>query len=292
MRHAPSPARRQRALLDRPGIVRSMGAHDVLPAVLMERAGFEVAFLGGFGASASLCGLPDLNLLGIAEMAQAVRRMARRVSIPVIADGDTGHGEIPHVERCVAEFEGAGAAGILLEDQVFPKRCGHFDGKAVISADEMVLKLRAALAVRDDDDLVLVARTDAREPEGLDAAIDRINRYCEAGADIAFIEAPLTRDEIETVARRVPYPKFANMLSFGKTPLLTADELEQLGYKFVVAPIESLLVAAKAIERLAKTFLREGTARDLDDEMFTFAEIKDILGVDRTLARRDELDPR
>jgi len=269
-----------------------MGAHDVLTAVLMERAGFEVAFLGGFGASASLCGLPDLNLLGIAEMAQAVRRMARRVSIPVIADGDTGHGEIPHVERCVAEFEGAGAAGILLEDQVFPKRCGHFDGKAVISADEMVLKLRAALAVRDDDDLVLVARTDAREPEGLDAAIDRINRYCEAGADIAFIEAPLTRDEIETVARRVPYPKFANMLSFGKTPLLTADELEQLGYKFVVAPIESLLVAAKAIERLAKTFLREGTARDLDDEMFTFAEIKDILGVDRTLARRDELDPR
>src|ERR1700674_494980 len=170
-------ARAFRDLLGRPGIIRSLGAHDVFTARLVEAAGVETVFIGGFGTSASLLGLPDVGFLTLTEMADAVRRMALRVRIPVVADGDTGHGDLHNVVRTVREFEQAGAAGILLEDQVTPKRCGHFQGKQVIPAGEMVLKLKAALAARKDPGFVIIARTDARAVEGLDAAIDRANRY-------------------------------------------------------------------------------------------------------------------
>src|SRR5262252_4933069 len=156
---------RLRQLLQRPGLIRSLGAHDVFTARLIEAAGLETVFVGGFGTSASLLGLPDVGLLTLTEMADAVRRMARRVAIPVVADGDTGHGDLHNVVRTVREFEGAGAAGILLEDQVAPKRCGHFQGKQVIPTAEMVLKLRVALDARRDPDFVIVARTDARAVE-------------------------------------------------------------------------------------------------------------------------------
>lgn len=278
-----------RELLARPGIVRSIGAHDVMTALVMEKAGFETVFIGGFGTSASQYGLPDLNFLGMSEMADAVRRMARRLSIPVIADGDTGHGDVHNVVRCVNEFEGAGAAGMILEDQVFPKRCGHFEGKQVIRTGEMVTKLRAAVRARSDPDFLLVARTDAREPHGLDDAIDRIHRYCEAGADVAFIEAPRSREEIETIAERVSHPKLINMLAFGKTPLVAADELEKMGYRIVVAPIASLLLAVKAIEELAEVFLRDGHTESLQHKMATFEEVKELLGVREFLDLADEL---
>src|SRR6266852_199446 len=173
-----------RILLNTPGVIRSLGAHDVFTARLIEAAGLETVFIGGFGTSASLLGLPDVGLLTLTEMADAVRRMAERVSIPVVADGDTGHGDLHNVVRTVREFEQAGAAGILLEDQVTPKRCGHFQGKQVIPVEEMVLKLRAALGARRNPDFVLVARTDARAVEGLDAAVERANRYGAAGADV------------------------------------------------------------------------------------------------------------
>src|SRR6516225_12120197 len=176
--------RRLRELLAAPQIIRSLGAHDVFTARLIEAAGLETVFLGGFGTSASLLGLPDVGLLTLTEMADAVRRMAQRVAIPVVADGDTGHGDLHNVARTVREFEAAGAAGVLLEDQATPKRCGHFQGKQVIPAAEMGLKLRAALDARRDANFVLVARTDARAVEGLDAAIERANRYAEAGADV------------------------------------------------------------------------------------------------------------
>jgi len=284
-------ARRLRRLLEEPGIIRSMGAHDVLTALLIERAGFETVFLGGFGASASLRGLPDLNFLELEEMSAAVRRMARRISIPLIADGDTGYGGPAKVRECVRAFEDAGAAGILLEDQVFPKRCGHFDGNSVIPAEEMVAKLEAALEARQDDDFVIFARTDARQSEGIDAAIGRINRYCSTGADVAFVEAPQSRDELLAISEQVPYPKFANMLSFGKTPLLTASELEELGFKFVVAPIETLLVAARAIESLAKTFLQDGSAAALKEDMMGFEELKEVLELEKYLRLREEEAP-
>lgn len=275
-----------RNLLAGPGIVRSMGAHDALTALTLERAGLECLFIGGFGASASAYGLPDLNFLGSGEMADAVRRMAKRISIPLIADGDTGHGDLHNVARCVSDFEDAGAAGIILEDQEFPKRCGHFEGKRVVPSEEMVLKLKTALEVRKNSDFLLIARTDAAEPHGLDDAIDRANRYCDAGAEMAFIEAPLTRGDLETIAQRVQHPKLVNMLSFGKTPILAAGELEQMGYKIVVAPIETLLVTVKAIHNLATDFLHNGHLKHSEEQMVSFAEIKKLLGVDAFLALR------
>ncbi len=281
--------KRLRELLRRPGIIRSMGAHDVLSAVLMEKAGFEMAFIGGFGTSASLYGLPDLNFLGMTEMAEAARRMAERISVPLVADGDTGHGDLHNVMRCVREFENAGAAGVILEDQVFPKRCGHFEGKQVIPAGEMVLKLKAAVEARIDPDFVLVARTDAREPAGIEDAIDRVNAYCEAGADVAFVEAPVSVEELQLVARKVPHPKLVNMLPFGKTPILAAGDLEKMGYKIVVAPIESILLAARAVPELAETFRRDGHTRALAAKMMPLDEIKKILGVDEFLSLRENL---
>src|SRR6266480_1601209 len=179
--------RQLRELLKRPGIIRSLGAHDVFTARLIEAAGLETVFLGGFGTSASLLGLPDVGFITLTEMADVVRRMATRVSIPVVADGDTGHGDLHNVVRTVREFERAGAAGILLEDQVTPKRCGHFQGKQLISAEEMVLKLRAALDARRDPNFVIIARTDARAVEGIDRAIERANCYGGVGADVCFI---------------------------------------------------------------------------------------------------------
>ena len=274
-----SPGSQFRELMQKPGIIRTLGAHDVLTAVMVEQCGFDSVFIGGFGTSASLYGLPDLNFLGMSEMVDATRRMTHRVSIPVVADADTGHGDLHNVMRCVNEFESAGAAGIILEDQVFPKRCGHFGGKEVIPADEMILKFKAAVKARQDDDFIFIARTDSRETDGLDVAIDRINRYCDAGADIAFIEAPLSVDELEEICKRVDYPKFVNMLALGKTPILSSAELEEMGFKVVVAPIDSVLLTAHCMREMAEVFKRDGHTKSLEEKMVGFDEVKDILGL-------------
>lgn len=281
--------RRLRELLEAPGIIEMPGAHDTLTAVVIEQTGFESVFISGFGVSASLYGYPDLNFVSLDEMVAATRRMAHRVAIPVLADADTGHGDLHNVMHCVTEFEGAGAAGIILEDQVFPKRCGHFGGKEVIPAEEMVLKLKAAVNARSDKDFVIVARTDTREPNGLEDAIDRINRYCDAGADIAFIEAPLSVEELEEICRRVEYPKFANMLVFGKTPILSALELEELGFKIVVASIDSGLIEAKIMREMAEVFKRDGHTRAMVDMTVNLDEFKEMLGVNEFLSLRDKL---
>jgi methylisocitrate lyase len=284
-----SAAGRFRELLARPGIVRSLGAHDVFTALIVEQAGFETVFIGGFGTSASMLGLPDLNFLTMTEMADAVRRMAARVSIPVIADGDTGHGDLHNVQRTVEAFEAAGAAGILLEDQVMPKRCGHFSNKQVIPTEEMVLKIKAAVRARSDSDFAIFARTDARQMNGLDDAVDRVNRCCDAGADIAFIEAPQSRAELEEIPRRVRHTLFVNMLSGGVTPILTVKELEQLGYKIVVCPIESLLVCARAMRELCETWKTTGRVDQLALKAMSFDEVKKLLGVDDFLKLRQGL---
>jgi 2-methylisocitrate lyase-like PEP mutase family enzyme len=284
------PTRRLRELLQQPGIIRSLGAHDVFTARLIEAARLETVFIGGFGTSASLLGLPDVGFLTLTEMADAVRRMAQRVSIPVVADGDTGHGDLHNVVRTVREFEQAGAAGILLEDQVTPKRCGHFAGKQVIPVAEMVLKLKAALDARRDPDFVIVARSDAVAVEGIDAAIARANRYGQTGADVCFIEAPNSRQELERIPREVRYPLLVNMLTGGATPILPVNELEKLGYKIVVCPIESLLVAGTAIQKLIQTLLVRGQVDLPAEEMMTFAEVKNILGLDEVLGLRGRLE--
>jgi 2-methylisocitrate lyase-like PEP mutase family enzyme len=285
-----SSTQRLRQLLKSPAVIRSLGAHDVFTARLVEAAGLETVFLGGFGTSASLLGLPDVGFITLSEMADAVRRMALRVSIPVVADGDTGHGDLHNVVRTVREFERAGAAGILLEDQVTPKRCGHFAGKEIIPAAEMVLKLKAALDARRDPDFVIVARTDARAVEGIDGAIERANRYGAAGADVCFIEAPESRDELERIPREVPYPLLVNMLTGGVTPILPVEELGRLGYRIVVCPIESLLVAGAAIRRLIEALQTRGRVDTPGVEMMTFAEVKQVLGLDEVFGLRRKLE--
>jgi 2-methylisocitrate lyase-like PEP mutase family enzyme len=287
-----SASRQLRTLLSRPGVIRSLGAHDAFTARLIEAAGLETVFIGGFGTSASMLGLADVGFLTLTEMADAVRRMASRVSIPVVADGDTGHGDLHNVVRTVREFEGAGAAGILLEDQVTPKRCGHFQGKQVIPVGEMVLKFRAAVDARRDADFVIVARTDARAVEGLDAAIERVNRYAQAGADVCFIEAPESRAELERIPREVKHPLLVNMLTGGVTPILTVDELGQLGYKIVVCPIESLLVTGAVMQKLIKALLTKGRVDQPDCEMMSFADIKKLLGLDEVMGLRERLNKR
>ncbi len=272
--------RQLRTLLARPGIIRSLAPHDVFTAKVMEQAGLPLLFLGGFGASASSHGLPDLGLLGLAEMADAARRMTGAVSVPVIVDGDTGYGSVPNVIRTVREFERAGAAGMLLEDQVFPKRCGHFAGKQVVPVEEMETRLKAALDARRDPDFVVIARTDARAVEGLDSAIGRARRYAELGADLIFVEAPQSEAELARIAREIETPQLANMLVGGATPILSADELERLGFKIVVSPVESLTITAFAVQQLARAMLDEGRVDGLSNQMCSFADIKRLLGVD------------
>jgi methylisocitrate lyase len=281
--------RKFRELLKKPAIIRSLGAHDVFTALIVEQAGFETVFIGGFGTSASMLGLPDLNFVTMTEMADAVRRMAARVSIPVIADGDTGHGDLHNVQRTVETFETAGAAGILLEDQVMPKRCGHFADKHVVPTDEMVRKIKAAVRARSNPDFTIFARTDARQMNGLDDAIDRVNRCCDAGADIAFIEAPQSRAELEEIPRRVQHTLFVNMLSGGVTPILPVNELEELGYKIVVCPIESLLVCARAMRDLCDAWKKNDRVDRLALEAMTFDEVKKLLGVEQFLKVREQL---
>lgn len=275
-----SKNRQLRQLLAGRKIIRSFAPHDVFTARILEDAGIELLFLGGFGVSASVLGIPDVGLTTLTEMTEAVRRMADRLTVPLIADGDTGHGDLHNVARTVRDFERAGASGMLLEDQVAPKRCGHFSGKQVIPAEEMLDKLKTALDTRRDPDFVIVARTDARAVEGLNAAIERACLYGEAGADVCFVEAPQSADELAQVGRDVPYPQLANMLPGGVTPILTADELERLGFQIVVDPVGTLLATGHIVRKLAETMLNEGRTDHLSSEMLGFDEVKLLLGLD------------
>ena len=212
-------------------------------------------------------------------MVEAVRHMSERLSVPLIADGDTGHGDLHNVARTVRNFEEAGASGMLLEDQVAPKRCGHFAGKQVVPVEQMVAKLKVALDTRRDSNFVIIARTDVRALEGLDAAIERAVRFGELGADICFVEAPQSREELARVALEVPFPQLANMLPGGLTPILSATELEQLGFKIVVDPVGTLLATGHVVRRLAKAMLNDGRVDHMQNEMLSFGEVKQLLGL-------------
>jgi len=216
--------------------------------------------------------------------------VAQRVSLPILADAGTGHGGLHNVAHCVRELRQAGAAGMILEDQEFPKRCGHFAGKRVIPGAEMARKIQVAAAARGGSDFVLVGRTDAREPHGLEEAIRRANLYCEAGADVAFVEAPLSEEELRAVCRQVPHPKLVNMLAFGKTPRLSAAALAEMGFDMVVAPIDSVLLLARAMGRLAAAFRRDGHTGALAGEMTDFAGIKELLGLREFLDLQEDGD--
>src|SRR4051812_26414241 len=227
-------AQRFRELLARSGPIVAPGVYDCISAKVVERAGFDAAFVSGAAVTASVLGYPDVGLQTMPEILGQVRNMARAVDIPLIVDIDTGYGNALNVMRTVREFESAGAAALFFEDQTFPKRCGHFEGKKLISVEEMVVKVKAACEARRSNDLVIIARTDARAIEGLDKAIERANIYAQAGADAIFVEALLSEDEMRKAANSIKAPLQANLSEGGlKTPLLPFDVLHEIGFKII-----------------------------------------------------------
>jgi 2-methylisocitrate lyase-like PEP mutase family enzyme len=245
-----------RARLAEPRLLVAPGAADALTARVIADAGFDAVYMTGAGLANAAFGLPDLGLTTMTEVVQQVQRIADAVSVPIIADADTGYGGALNVVRTVREMERAGVAAIQVEDQVSPKRCGHFEGKEVVPTGEMLQRIAAAIYARRDPDLVIVARTDARAVEGLDATIERARAYAAAGADVIFVEAPL----------------LVNMVEGGKTPLLDAAELEAMGYRIAIFPNTAMRVAVKAVQQAMAVLRQEGTTSSLLDRMLTWDE--------------------
>jgi carboxyvinyl-carboxyphosphonate phosphorylmutase len=274
-------AKKLRELLNQPGLVRAPGAYDAWSARLIAMAGFPAVYMTGYGVSASVIGQPDIGLLTMTEMVTQGRNIAAAVDIPVIADGDNGYGGVLNVIRTVREYEQAGIAAIQLEDQVFPKRCGHMEGKQVIAGEEMVAKIRAAVHARQSADFVIVARTDARAVNGFEDALSRAQAYGEAGADVIFFEAPQSLEEMRQVAKTVKQPLLANMVESGKTPFLSAGQLAEIGYKIAIYPVSALYTATKAIiaglEKLAQGDIQE----DYRQAMVDFPQFNALIGVDK-----------
>jgi 2-methylisocitrate lyase-like PEP mutase family enzyme len=270
-----------RERLSDPRILVAVGAHDGLTATLAERAGLEAVYQGGYAVAAHHHGLPDIGLVGLSDVAETLRRMTAVASVPVIVDADTGYGAEPGVRRAVLELERAGAAAIQIEDQVFPKRCGHMEGKSVIPRDQMVLKVRAARAARRNPETMIIARTDALQVHGLDDAIERCNTYAEAGADVTFVDAPRTREQLEEIARRVDGPSLANMSETGRTPTLTADELQELGYSIVIFPSTQTWLFARVYQELLDEIKATGTSTGMRDRMMPFDDVNELLGLSR-----------
>jgi 2,3-dimethylmalate lyase len=267
-------------LIMTPEILVLPGAYDALSAKIIQQAGFQAVTMGGYPASATLLGKPDVNLLSVTEMVDHARRIAEAVDIPLFVDGDTGHGNVTNVIRTVREFEKAGVAGLFIEDQVSPKRCGHMDGKQVIPADEMVAKIKAAVDARIDQDLVIMARTDARAIYGLDNAIERGNQYREAGADIIFVEAPVAEKELRKITRDIDAPTLANMVEGGKTPAYTAKEFEEMGFAVATFPLSTIYASAWAITGLMSELFKTGTTRGYADRLIDFNDFNRLVGLE------------
>ncbi len=271
---------RLRELLDSGETIVAPGAFDPLAARLVEEAGFPAVYMTGFGTSAALIGRPDVGLLTMTEMADNAARIAACVDIPVIADADTGYGNPLNVIRTVSAYEAAGVAGIHIEDQVAPKKCGHMDGKLVIPAPEMAAKIRAAVEARARPEFVIIARTDARAVEGLERAIERGRMYRQAGADVLFIEAVVTAQEAQEAARAFPdVPLLFNWAEGGKTPPISLDRLRELGYRIVIFPISTLLAATAAMRRILQEIAEAGTPAAMLPELPTFGEFVDFIGL-------------
>jgi 2-methylisocitrate lyase-like PEP mutase family enzyme len=261
------------------------GAYDAFSALLVEQAGFEAIYMSGASISYTQIGRPDVGLMSSSQVADIIGRVADRVSIPLIVDADTGFGNALNVQHTVRIFERMGASALQLEDQTAPKRCGHLAGKELVSASEMVGKIRAAVDARDSENTLIIARTDAIAVEGFEQALERANHYVEAGADVIFVEAPQSLKHMQGICDALPNtPLLANMVEGGKTPLLTRDELSQMGFRLVIAP--GAMVRAHAF--MAKEFLNQlkadGTTAGFRDRMLDFRQINDLLGLPDLIA--------
>jgi 2-methylisocitrate lyase-like PEP mutase family enzyme len=264
------------------------GAYDALSARLVEQAGFDVVYMTGSGMANSFLGQPDLGLTTMTEMVSQATRVCDSVSLPLIADADTGYGGPLNVRRTVREYERAGVAALHIEDQSFPKRCGHFQGKQLIPVDEMVQKLAAARAARQDPALVIIARTDAIAVEGFNAALDRARAYQAAGADALFIEGPRSLDELEEIGRTFSLPLVANMVEGGSTPLLPAGELGALGFKIVLYASAPLRTAVRAVQGLLSHLRERGSTVDVVDRMISFDERNRVTDLEEALGWADQ----
>lgn len=271
---------RLRQLLDDKELLIAPGAYDGLSAKLIEQVGFNAVYMTGYGQSASYLGQPDVGLLTMTEMVNRVGCLSSAVNIPVICDADTGFGNTLNVIRTVREYEKAGAAAIQLEDQTMPKRCGHMAGKQVIPMDEMVTKIKAAVRAREDENLVIIARTDARTLLGIEEAIKRSNAYVDAGADVIFVEAPESVEEMRSITSKIKVPTLANMVEGGNTPLMTADELEDIGYSLAIYPISTVLVAAQSVKELLMSLKKHSTTKSFFENMeIKWSEFNDLIGL-------------
>ncbi len=262
------------------GIIKAPGVYDSLTALIAEKVGFNALYLTGAGVSYTTLGAPDLGFITASEMVSKASYICETVNIPVIADGDTGYGNALNVRRTIKDYEKAGVAAIQLEDQQFPKKCGHMSDKRIIPAQEMEGKIKAAVDARTDENFQIIARTDARETDSLEEAIERAHGYADAGADIIFIEAPRTQAEMIQIAESLNSPLVANMVEGGKTPLLPAEILMDIGFKLVIYPNSVTRMVAKSAEKVYSEIKHKGTTNELQDEMFQFNELNQILNID------------
>ncbi|WP_455651362.1 isocitrate lyase/PEP mutase family protein [Phascolarctobacterium sp.] len=273
--------KRLQELLQKPDILVLPGVYDALTAKIAAEVGFEALVMGGYSIAASRLGQPDVGYLSMMEMTQALKGIVDATELPVFADGDTGYGNALSVRRTMQEYERAGAAAVLFEDQVWPKRCGHMAGKHVIEAAEHARKLRAAADARTDSDFLLIARTDARAVNGLDDAIERGKLYLANGAEALFIEAPQNIGELETIARAFPDTVLiANMIEGGRTPNLTAKDLENIGFKIVFWPCSALYVITQAFKEALTVLHETGTTKGYEDKMMHFSDFNRFIGLE------------
>lgn len=275
-------AKRFRELMAQPGVILAPGVYDCVSAKAVERAGFPAAFISGAAVTASILGYPDVGLQTMPEILNQSRHIARCVGIPIIVDGDTGFGNALNVMRTVREFESAGLAGMFLEDQTFPKRCGHFEGKKVIPTEEMAVKIRAACEARRSDDFVIIGRTDARAIHGLEHAVERALKYCDAGADIIFVEALLSIEEMREVAKAIPKPLQANLNEGGKTPMVHCQRLHELGYKLLTYSGLLQRTAIRGMLDVLDALKREGTTLSAyPSRICSLEERSDLMGLEQ-----------
>src|SRR5437867_9194084 len=278
MKTIPKSTQLRRAI--KQGCVMMPGAFNAASARLVERAGFPAVYVSGAGLANATAGVPDIGLLTLTEVAQLAGYIANAIDIPAIVDADTGFGGAENVARTIRELEGAGLAGCHIEDQEFPKRCGHLAGKSIVDFEEMVGKIKAAVASRRDPDFMIIARTDARAVEGFDGAVERAGEYLAAGADAIFPEALQTAEEFRDFAKEIDRPLLANMTEFGKSPMLTFQQLADLGYRMVSFPHSAFRVSMKASEKFFEALKKTGTQSEWLDKMQTRQELYDLLDYD------------
>ncbi len=273
-----------RQLLNEPGIIMAPGAYDCVTAKLIETAGFPAVYMTGAGTSVARLGYPDLALATMTEMLDNAGAIASTVEVPVIADADTGYGGVLNVRRTVRQYERSGVAALHLEDQDFPKRCGHLDDKRVIPVDDMVQKIHAAVDARTDDDFTIIVRTDALAVTGWDDSMRRCEEYVKAGADVLFVEALRTPEEVERAGRELDVPLLYNYVETGKSPLLPAEELERLGFKIVIFPASALLSAVQAVKHVLGELRDKGTTAHLLENMTSLQDCFEAVGLSEMLA--------